>query len=89
MKHIEGNFIGTDDVRLYYQVWRPETTAKAVVQVAHGLAEHSGRYLNIVNALIPRGYAIYATDHRGHGKSEGLRAYVKKFEYYVKDQKTF
>ena len=88
MKHIEGNF-GINEVRLYYQVWRPEKNPKAVVQVVHGLAEHSGRYLNIVNALIPRGYAIYAADHRGHGKSEGLRAYVKKFEYYVKDQKTF
>jgi len=89
MKHIEDSFIGINGVRLYYQVWRPEKNLKAVVQVIHGLAEHSGRYLNIVNALIPRGYAIYAADHRGHGKSEGLRAYVKKFEYYVKDQKTF
>jgi alpha-beta hydrolase superfamily lysophospholipase len=89
MKHIEDNFIGIDEVRLYYQVWRPEKNPKAVVQVVHGLAEHSGRYINVVNALIPRGYTIYAADHRGHGKSEGIRAYVKKFEYYVKDQKTF
>ncbi|MFX1519469.1 MAG: alpha/beta hydrolase [Promethearchaeota archaeon] len=89
MKHIEDSFTGTDDIRLYYQVWQPDITPKAVVQVVHGLAEHSGRYLNIVNALIPQGYAIYASDLRGHGKSEGLQAYVKKFEYYVKDQKTF
>jgi len=89
MKHIESNFVGTDDVRLYYQVWRPEKNSKAVVQIIHGLAEHSNRYMNVVNALVPRGYAIYASDNRGHGKSEGIRAYVKKFEKYVEDQKTF
>lgn len=54
MMHIESNFIGTDDIRLYYQVWRPEKTSKAVVQIFHGLAEHSNRYMNVVDALVPR-----------------------------------
>ena len=89
MKHIESNFIGTDDIRLYYQVWRPEKNSKAVVQLIHGLAEHSNRYLNVVNALVPSGYVIYASDNRGHGKSEGIRGYVNKFETFVKDQKIF
>jgi len=83
MKHIESNFIGTDDIRLYYQVWRPEKNSKAVVQIIHGLAEHSNRYMNVVDALVPRGYVIYASDNRGHGNSEGIRGYVKKFETYL------
>ncbi len=89
MKHLEDSFTGVDNVKLYYQVWRPDDAPKAVVQVIHGYAEHSGRYMNVVNELVPRGYVIYAADHRGHGKSEGLQAYVEKFDIYVEDQKTF
>ncbi|MFX1296813.1 MAG: alpha/beta hydrolase [Promethearchaeota archaeon] len=89
MKHFEDNFIGVDDVNIYYQVWRPDENPKAVVQIIHGYAEHSGRYLNVVNELIPRGYVLYANDHRGHGKSEGIQLYVKKFENFIEDEKIF
>jgi len=44
---------------------------KAVVHVIHGYAENVGRYGNIVNELVPAGYAIFVNDHRGHGKSGG------------------
>ena len=42
---------------------------RAVVQVAHGLAEHSARYDRFAGALNDAGYAVRATDHRGHGAS--------------------
>ena len=42
---------------------------RAVVQVAHGLAEHSTRYDRFARALNDAGYAVRATDHRGHGAS--------------------
>ncbi len=42
---------------------------RAVVQVAHGLAEHSARYDRFARALNDAGYAVRATDHRGHGAS--------------------
>jgi alpha-beta hydrolase superfamily lysophospholipase len=70
-------------------VWCPEETPKAVVQIMHGFGEHSGRYLNVVNELIPRGYVIYANDYRGHGKSEGIQLYVKKFQDYIEDERIF
>lgn len=56
---------------------------KAVLLLAHGLTEHSGRYMNLVNAALPRGYAVYALDHYGHGRSEGRRAYVRRFDDFV------
>lgn len=89
MKHKEGKFKGLKNFDLYYQCWLPEKSPKAVLLVAHGLAEHSGRYKNLVNYFVPKGYAVYALDHRGHGKSEGMRSYVDRFSEYLADIKTF
>ncbi|MHA1264899.1 MAG: lysophospholipase [Candidatus Helarchaeota archaeon] len=89
MKHLEDTFTGVNGLKIYYQAWHPDTDPKAVVQIIHGFGEHSGRYMNVVNALIPRGYAIYANDLRGHGKSEGIQMYVKKFDNFVEDEKIF
>jgi acylglycerol lipase len=85
MEHEEGTFNGHKGVSLYYQCWLPAGTPRAVLLVNHGLAEHSGRYINLVNYLVPRGYAIYGFDHRGHGKSPGLRGYVEDFSDFVND----
>ena len=89
MKHVEGDFKGIDGLKIYYQGWLPEGNIKAIVQIAHGFAEHSGRYINVVNELVPLGYAIYANDHRGHGKSEGTTNYVKSMDDFVEDLKIF
>lgn len=45
---------------------------RGVVQFAHGYGEHAGRYGALFDALTARGYAVYADDHRGHGRT-GLR----------------
>ncbi len=42
---------------------------KGVVQIAHGMAEHSARYAEFAKALAERGYAVFINDHLGHGKS--------------------
>jgi alpha-beta hydrolase superfamily lysophospholipase len=49
--------------------WLPDGAPKAVVQIAHGLAEHAGRYERLAAALTAAGYAVYGGDHRGHGRS--------------------
>jgi acylglycerol lipase len=79
MKHEEGFFKGVRDNRIYYQYWLPEDETKAVLLVVHGLAEHSGRYMNLVHHFLPLGYAVYAFDHLGHGRSDGQRVYVERF----------
>lgn len=83
MKHIEGNFKGVRNTSIYYQTWLPEMDTKAVLLVVHGLGEHSGRYGNVVNHFVPLGYAVYAFDLIGHGKSEGMREYIERFEDYT------
>jgi alpha-beta hydrolase superfamily lysophospholipase len=41
------------------------------VQIAHGMVEHAARYERFADALTKAGYAVYANDHRGHGKTAG------------------
>jgi len=89
MQHNEGKFQGRNNLNLYYQSWLPEGAPIAVLLVVHGLAEHSGRYTNVVNYFVPKGYAVYSFDLRGHGKSEGKYGYVERFSYYLDDLKTY
>ena len=58
-----------DGVRLFVHRWLPEGPPKAVVQIVHGMAEHGGRYARLAAALTAAGYAGYANDHRGHGRT--------------------
>jgi acylglycerol lipase len=89
MKHYEGYLKENQDTSIYYQYWLPEERPKAVLLIAHGLAEHSGRYMNLVNHFVPSGYAVYGIDHIGHGKSDGQRVYVKGFSDYIKPVKKY
>lgn len=63
-----------DGLPLFVRSWRPQPeNTKAVVQIAHGMAEHSARYAWLANKLNAAGYAVYANDHRGHGQTAVLQ----------------
>jgi alpha-beta hydrolase superfamily lysophospholipase len=53
-------------VVIHYRTWVAENP-RAVVQLLHGVGEHSGRYEHVARALVAAGYTVYADDHRGHG----------------------
>lgn len=59
----------SDHSRIYVNAWLPAEAPKAVVLLSHGMAEHSGRYQRLGEALGAAGYALYAHDQRGHGKT--------------------
>ena len=84
MNHSQGSFEGKNRTRIYWQQWAPKSP-KAAVVIAHGLGEHGGRYQHVAAALVDQGYAVYAMDHRGHGRSAGPRALVDKFSNAVDD----
>jgi acylglycerol lipase len=87
-RHDEGRFAGAGGLEIYWQAWLPEGEPRALVLLAHGGAEHSGRYAWTAGELVAHGFAVYALDHRGHGRSEGPRAYVDRLEHAVADLHT-
>ncbi|MDR0246522.1 MAG: lysophospholipase [Burkholderia sp.] len=49
--------------------WHGALPVRGVVQIVHGMAEHSRRYRHVAQALANEGYVVYATEHRGHGQA--------------------
>ena len=89
MHRSEETFQGQSGLALYSQSWHPSGKTKAKLAIVHGVAEHSDRYMNLVNGLVEQGYALYAYDQRGHGKSEGQRGYIESWSEYRADFDTF
>jgi len=83
--HTTGTLIAPDGLSLFTQAWQPEREPRAVVLLAHGVGEHSGRYQHLAVHLTRRGYAVHALDHRGHGHSAGQRVFIRRFDEYVND----
>lgn len=80
------SFINHDNGRkIFFQTWHPEEKPKATIIIAHGYAEHSGRYDYTAERLVDQGFAVYAPDHYGHGKSDGIKADVPRFEIFTTD----
>ncbi len=89
MTHIEGTFTGAGGLNLYYQSWQPEGEVRAIIAIVHGLGAHSGLFENAVQQLLPSGYAIYAFDLRGHGRSPGQRGHINSWAEFREDLHTF
>jgi alpha-beta hydrolase superfamily lysophospholipase len=79
---------------LYQRSWLPTPVASGAagsgeaeraLLLVHGLAEHSGRYERVASWFAARGCAVHAYDQRGHGRSEGERCYVGRFDEYLDD----
>ena len=88
MKHSDSSFEGVNKTRIFFQTWAPAGAPKATVVIAHGLGEHGGRYAEVAAQLVGLGCVVHAIDHRGHGKSDGARAFVDKFANAVADMDT-
>jgi len=81
----DARFEGAGGVEIFWQAWLPDGDARAVVGLAHGASEHSGRYAWTGEQFAARGYGLYALDHRGHGKSAGPRAVIDRMDNAVAD----
>ncbi len=62
-------FTASDKTDVHCYAWAPKTPPKAVIHIAHGMGEHAARYDWVASQLADAGYYIYASDHRGHGRT--------------------
>lgn len=84
-RHEEGNFEGAHGTQIYYQAWTVPGNPKALLVLAHGIGEHSGRHAQLADYFARMKYAFWACDLRGHGKSGGKRGHVDSFDDYIAD----
>ena len=89
MPQSEAEFQSHDGLQLHEFRWVPDGDARAVVVLLHGFIEHAGRYADLAAELNRAGYAVYAPDHRGHGRSEGDRVFVQLIDEYLADTRLY
>lgn len=85
MKHETGSLAAPDGITLFTRSWMPESGLRGLVLLVHGVAEHSGRYRHVAEALTGQGYGVYTLDLRGHGESPGRRSFVERYTQYLDD----
>ena len=81
----EGTFEGVGGLRIATRAWEPLGKVRGTVILVHGFNSHSGYFEWPAQQFAASGFAAYALDHRGRGKSEGERYYVDKFTDWLED----
>jgi acylglycerol lipase len=81
----ESSFAGAGGLEIYWRAWQPDGDAAGVVVIAHGAGEYSDRYAHVAQRLVDEGFAVYAIEHRGHGRSQGPRALIDRIDNAVAD----
>ena len=76
--------IAANGTRLAVYRWLAPSVQAHIV-LAHGLGEHAGRYDEIASYFASQGYSVHALDHRGHGRSAGVRGHVARWTDYARD----
>ena len=66
----EFHFSSSDGLTIASFRWEGRTPIRGVVQIAHGMGEHMGRYLDLIEVLTSAGLTVYGNDHRGHGRTK-------------------
>lgn len=78
-----------DTIKLFTVSVSPSNLYSANLVFIHGYAEYSGRYNWVFQKLNEAGIRVYSYDHRGHGRSEGARAYVADFKLFIRDMREY
>lgn len=89
MKTTEHTFEARDGLQLFYRAWLPDGEPREAVALVPGFGDHGARHASVAEHLAAHGFAVYAYDLRGNGRSHGTRAHVEAFDDYVKDTAVF
>jgi acylglycerol lipase len=84
----EGTIESADGTKLSYRAW-PRSGAEVSFAVVHGLGDHARRYERFALGMARHGYATFAVDLRGHGKSAGRRGHVDRWSQWIDDAAAF
>ncbi len=84
IRRVESQLATTAGRALFRRSWQVERP-EHVVLLVHGFAEHSARYEHFGAWFAARGCSVHAYDHQGHGRSEGARGHVRRFEDFLDD----
>ena len=63
------HFTSSDDLPIACFRWDARGPSRGILQIAHGLGEHIGRYAELITVLQEAGLVVYGHDHRGHGRT--------------------
>jgi acylglycerol lipase len=85
LSHARAFLRGAGERQIFWQSWIPDAPPRAIIVVVHGAGEHSDRYAHVATRLLADHDAVYALDHRGHGRSEGPRALIDRIDNAVAD----
>lgn len=83
--HTQDIFSNAKGYRLNYHLWATDGPPRGYVMIAHGIGEHAGRYGHVAAAFNEIGFNVFGPDHQGHGRSQGKRGHISRFEYYCHD----
>ena len=89
-QRVEKSFTGMGGTNIVYDVHEPAlgTDPVGLALVAHGVAEHAGRYGHVADVLTGLGLRVVIADHRGHGRSGGKRLLVRDLSELTADLET-
>lgn len=75
----------SDGITLFLRCAVPDARTRANVLLVHGMGEHSARYFHVAGHLAEHGYRLCTFDLRGHGRSEGPRGDITRYEVLLDD----
>ena len=84
-----GTYAGDGGLSLFFQAWHPAGVPRGALINLHGLGDHGGLYPRVVEHFTAAGWAVYAPDLRGNGRSSGQRGYVERWQELRNDLRAF
>ena len=88
MAHTIAEVISYDGTKLFSRSWKTGESIADLILI-HGLSEYGGRYEWVAKKFNENKINVHSLDLRGHGQSEGERAYITSFDQYLEDVHSF